>query len=306
MLQLLDQVDVLALDRESEANRRKSSERSASEMLQSVNQERQALARAKERFFEVVSHELRTPLAGIMASTEILRDGMPEDDPNSEWVEIAHESTHRLMRTVARIEEMVWLSSQSEAAGFEVVPLSTIIDELRVRIDQTIVSKDVSCELEWPEVEVGLATSFDFFVRLCELLIENALRFTEENTSVKARMSVALGTGNKDRLVVEVLDQGPGVPVEEVRTIFDSFYQAPIGNDCKPAGMGLGLSICSLLAGNLGTRIDVRHRTDNSGMCFSFELPCLFRNHAERDEAWNSKAQHEVLAVEKASDLVNC
>lgn len=73
-------------------------------------------------------------------------------------------------------------------------------------------------------------------------------------------------------MVVRVVDEGPGVPAEDLERIFDSFYRVR-KTDHVPAGTGLGLSICRGFIEAMGGSISATNRTDRSGAVFTIRLP---------------------------------
>lgn len=247
--------------------------------------EESAFRQSKERFFEVVSHELRTPLSSIVASVEILLDEVERESSAMEWVQIANESTLRLTRTVERVEELVHLESDAERTGFEVVNLEDVVARLQDRVQKREDISDVACRMTWPARAVGVEVHGTQLTRMIELLIENALRFSPPGSEVCLDIECVLAIDeDKDRVRISVVDCGPGVPIEQRRAIFDSFHQVRNGLSDKPLGMGLGLTICTAIAGNFGCRILVENR-DPVGSRFFFELPCRFRNRDERIDA---------------------
>ena len=89
-------------------------------------------------------------------------------------------------------------------------------------------------------------------------LIENALHHTPEGGVVDVRV-----THDANRLVIEVIDSGPGIPPELTERVFDRFYRVP-GNGTR--GSGLGLSIARSAAERCGLRIRLHNRTDTQGL----------------------------------------
>jgi two-component system sensor histidine kinase KdpD len=96
-------------------------------------------------------------------------------------------------------------------------------------------------------------------------LLDNALKYTPEGRPID--LSVRL---EKDRLVVEVADQGPGLPPEDLPRLFDKFYRGP--QNGKTAGAGLGLSICKGFVEIHGGTITAENRPQG-GALFRFTLP---------------------------------
>jgi two-component system, OmpR family, sensor kinase len=89
-------------------------------------------------------------------------------------------------------------------------------------------------------------------------LIENALRYTPEGGVVDVRL---VAEGGKP--AVEVIDTGPGIPPDLLGRVFDRFFRVP-GSQAR--GSGLGLAIAQAAAQRCGLRIELRNRSDRSGL----------------------------------------
>ncbi|MCB9917449.1 MAG: HAMP domain-containing histidine kinase [Planctomycetes bacterium] len=276
------QLDAMRVQVGDERTRRVESEREGSLALWRAKREESTLRQSKERFLEVVSHELRTPLASIAAATEILSDETHSGDSRREWIDMALESARRLTRTVERVEELVQLESQAEREGYTIITLDEVLDELRYSIVEVDGLHDVRCLVTWPARPIGLEVHGGQLARMLELLLENALRFSPAGATASLSIDVMLATHpDHDRVRFAIDDDGPGVPPEQRRAIFESFHQVRENLSDKPIGIGLGLTICTAIAGNLGCRIRVEPREPH-GSRFVFELPCRFRKPEDR------------------------
>ena len=98
-------------------------------------------------------------------------------------------------------------------------------------------------------------------------LLDNAAKYAPRGSLVRIR-----GYGAERSVAIEVEDEGPGIPPEQLERIFEKFHRASEG-DNRPAGTGLGLSICRGFVEGLGGRIAAVNRTDRSGARFTIKLP---------------------------------
>jgi signal transduction histidine kinase len=97
-------------------------------------------------------------------------------------------------------------------------------------------------------------------------LISNALKFTEQGSIVLSAQRV------DDRVVISVTDTGLGIREDDLARVFDPFYQAGNMLTEKPAGAGLGLTICREILAQHGSELRLESIL-GQGSCFSFELP---------------------------------
>src|SRR5262249_11463572 len=98
-------------------------------------------------------------------------------------------------------------------------------------------------------------------------LLDNAAKYAPNGTTVTLR---ARETGSE--VVIEVIDEGPGIPEEALERVFDKFYRVRQG-DRQRAGTGLGLAICRGFVEALGGRIMAENRTDRPGAILRITFP---------------------------------
>ena len=96
-------------------------------------------------------------------------------------------------------------------------------------------------------------------------LIDNALRYASERGVVDVKLHKVEG-----HAVVDVLDNGPGIPKEAIDRVFDRFFRVP---GAAAGGSGLGLAIARTAAERHGLRIELRNRTDGPGLMARVHLP---------------------------------
>ena len=103
--------------------------------------------------------------------------------------------------------------------------------------------------------------------QILAILLSNAVAYTPKNASISLSVQK-----DQEKLVIGILDQGPGIPDEDLDKIFEKFYR---GKMAKPGGLGLGLSIAKRFVHAHGGQIKVRNQ-EKGGAHFSVELPVDF------------------------------
>jgi two-component system sensor histidine kinase KdpD len=98
-------------------------------------------------------------------------------------------------------------------------------------------------------------------------LIDNAAKYAPEGTVIDIR-----GWRDGGSVLLAIMDEGPGVPSEDLERIFDSFYRVRKGDHVR-AGTGLGLSICRGFIEAMGGTIRAANRSDRSGAIFTIRMP---------------------------------
>lgn len=207
-----------------------------------------------------LSHDLRTPLTTIKGiANEIVRGG----DPGRAAV-IEGEAD----RLNALVSDLLDLSRIHAGAVRPTLALNTI-DEL---LDAALrgasgVLRDRPVHIDAPEGEL-LAGMFDFTqtLRVMVNLLDNAAKYSPAITAIDVRVRRV-----DQRLTIDVMDRGPGVPITEQNRIFEPFYRPP-GVPPDVRGHGLGLSIARGLAEAEGASVRFAPRA-GGGSIFTLELP---------------------------------
>jgi signal transduction histidine kinase len=181
-----------------------------------------------------VSHELRTPIAALQAQLENLVDGVAEPDPATFRVMLAQ--VERLGRLVTQLLDLSRLESGAiplDRSTFRVEPLLThAVREQQLQGAPVVVALDVE------PADLTVAADPERVHQVVANLLENAVRYTPAGGQVDVR---ARRDGH--RVVIEVIDEGPGIPEEERARVFERFYRADVARTSQDGGSGLGLAI---------------------------------------------------------------
>lgn len=254
--------------------------------------------RMKSEFVSLASHELRTPLTSIIGFISLILDGKTGkiNEKQREGLSRAHRQSKRL---AALIEDLLDVS-RIEAGRIEMkqeqVLMAKIaqrrIEELRPQADEKAITLCMNAPPNLPH-SIGDA---DRIGQVFINLIGNAIKFTPLNGKVAVRISriaqrdieVLLKrapavvadwhrkNGNvTDVFHVEVIDTGPGIPIEEREQVFDKFRQLGSVQTRQQGGTGLGLSIASGIVEAHGGKLWVDTGDNGQGCNFQFFIPVL-------------------------------
>jgi signal transduction histidine kinase len=234
--------------------------------LRAANEQLRSLDQLKDDFMSSVTHELRTPLTSIRALSELMLD-TPDMEPEQreEFLRIVVSESERLSRLVNQVLDMAKIESgHAEWHTTEVDMRSLIADAVRAT-SELVRERGAVVELALQHVP-PIRADHDRLTQVILNLISNAVKFVPADGG---RIRVALRQDG-DGLVVEVRDNGPGVPEHERAGVFEKFRQG--GDGARPPGTGLGLPISRRIVDHFGGRMWVES-APGGGACFAFRLP---------------------------------
>ncbi|WP_174273446.1 ATP-binding protein, partial [Sphingomonas bacterium] len=198
-----------------------------------------------------ISHDLRTPLTRMRfriedVEAEDVREGLLEEVDEME----------------AMIAQVIdFIRDASAPARRERLDLNTLVDE--VVEDVRLIGGDVTIErTEEAQVEVDVLG----LRRLLDNLIENAVKYGDR---ARIRLHRVL-----DEAVIEVFDDGPGLPADEMERVFEPFYRSEAARNSDKAGSGLGLAVCRSIARAHGG--DIRLRNSEDGFAAELRVPLVY------------------------------
>jgi two-component system sensor histidine kinase KdpD len=214
-----------------------------------------------------ISHDLRTPLAAVLASATSLQEFGDQFDAKTrhDLTATIQEEAERLNAFVTNLLNMTRLESGQLDADSSAFDLAEVVDRTRRRFERLRGKREIRCALgEGAGVAVGDPVLFE--VALANVL-ENAIRYTPDGGAISLSSFPADG-----EVVVEVSDEGPGVPEGELPKLFDKFYRGAAAK--RTPGTGLGLSIVRGVMQGMGGRATAAlHRNAGSGLVVSLILP---------------------------------
>jgi heavy metal sensor kinase len=215
-----------------------------------------------------VSHELRTPLTAIRSVGEVALQHPRDADALRDVIGSMLEEVERLTRLV----DCMLALARAESGH---TPPAQIELDLAAEASATLELVRVLAEEKRQDVMVETSASATVrgdpaMMRQALLnLVDNAIRYTPEHGHVKLRV----GRTREGDSVVEVEDDGPGIPVEERARIFDRFYRAAAGATVAAQGTGLGLTIARSAVEASGGRLEYE-TSDAGGSRFRMTFPC--------------------------------
>ena len=212
-----------------------------SERLGEADELRESVEQNRRDFFSNVSHELRTPITVIKGYAEILNDGYVEDVKKQKkyYERILREcgGMERLVSDLLIMSRMQNPEYEMEEEVFNLIALAQ--DALR---GLRVLTKEerVEFSLIYNDENALVLGDYERIRQVFVILLQNALKYADPETIVRVRINV-----EEEDLLVEIEDEGIGIPREEWETIFEKFYRAK--NHGEKEGSGIGLVVAKTI-----------------------------------------------------------
>ncbi|MDQ0000226.1 two-component system sensor histidine kinase SenX3 [Pseudarthrobacter sulfonivorans] len=217
-------------------------------------------------FVANVSHELKTPVGAISLLAEALESSADDEEAVRRFAKRMHKESGRLAALVQDIIELSRLQGASVSQEGTAVDINAVIAEAVDRSQLPAESKKIQIVVG-ERVDATVFGDRDLLVTALRNLIDNAIRYSPENTRV------GVGVRAKDGLIaVSVTDQGEGMTPEDQERVFERFYRVDSARSRHTGGTGLGLSIVKHVASNHGGEVTLWSRP-GQGSTFTLRLP---------------------------------
>jgi two-component system sensor histidine kinase KdpD len=223
--------------------------------------------RLRSALLTSISHDLKTPLAAVLGSASALRDvgDKLSDAEKADLLATVIDESERLNRFIANLLDMTKIESGAVAPNLAPHDLSEIVGSALRRANKI---------LGGHRVHLDLSTDMPM-VRLDAVLFEQALFNLLDNAAKYAAAGTTIGVRSwrdRDSVVLQVVDEGEGIPHGDLEHIFDKFYRVQKTDQVR-AGTGLGLAISRGFVEAMQGTITAANRADRRGAVFTITLP---------------------------------
>ncbi len=222
--------------------------------------------RSKDDFVAAVSHELRTPLTSILGYAKtLLRPNVAfTASEERQFLQTIERQGERLRTLIEHLLELPRLESDEVRPFLTTISLPhlarQIVEEGRQRTDHLL-------ELDFDEGMPLIKTDEDMVYEIVSNLLDNSIKYSPVESRIVVR-----GRRQSDGVLVSVIDEGRGIPLELQERIFEWFYQVDQSSTRAVGGTGLGLYRCRKLADVIGGRLWLES-SDQQGSSFCLWIP---------------------------------
>lgn len=238
-------------------------------------EELKKLDHMKSQFINIAAHELRTPLTILIGYTTILKD--IADETQQDFVAPVMRNAMRLRTLIDDMLNLQYLESGVPALAREPLHLHQAIQAIIQDFDRQMEEKNLSIEVEIPDEFPVMIADPQKFDLIMVNLFNNAVEFNRQGGKIFFKAEY-----NDTTATLSVSDTGIGIPKEQLKHIFDRFFQVEDSLTREHGGIGLGLAIVRGMVEVCGGKISVESK-EGEGTTFTFTLP-LDNSNVEKSQ----------------------
>lgn len=221
----------------------------------------------KTNFLSMMSHDLKTPIARIQGMADVVKsDPNPLSPRQSDAIDTLRRSSEELLDFISSVLNLGRIESKAIQLNLQSKDVNALVREIVTKLDYLARSKNIEIRTEL-EPLFSIKFDVDLIRQVFSNLIENAIKYSPEGTSILISSEEREGW-----VVVQVADQGPGIPEDELPHLFMKFYRSRNAKGSSIKGSGLGLYLAKYFIELHKGRISL-DSTFGQGSTFTVELP---------------------------------
>jgi two-component system phosphate regulon sensor histidine kinase PhoR len=223
----------------------------------------------RREFLQNLSHEFKTPVFAIQGYVDTLLDGAMDDPTTAtRFLERTAKNVQRLTHLLQDLDQIAKLERGEIVLTKEPFVIQEMIQEVFESKLTKAEAKQIVCRIKKEtDSSVVVFADREKIRQVLTNLVSNAIKYGKQGGEVIASIYKTDGK----RILIEITDDGVGIPEAEVPRVFERFYRTEAGRSMDLTGSGLGLSICKHILESHGQSIHVRS-TENVGTTVGFTL----------------------------------
>lgn len=223
------------------------------QMIKTTEENKKA-EQIRSEFVANVTHELKTPLTSISGFIETLQDGAAEKpEIRTKFIDIIAIETSRLERLIEDVLVLSDIENKRDPLDIVTIDIKDSLMKMISTMEPIASCKNITIETKLTD-GCYIEGNVDRFIQMMMNLIENAIKYSKED---KAGSVIVSSYRNKDKVIIEVSDNGIGISEEHFGRLFERFYRVDKSRTKKGGGTGLGLSIVKHIAFLFNAEVNV-------------------------------------------------
>ncbi|MDR1703516.1 MAG: cell wall metabolism sensor histidine kinase WalK, partial [Clostridiales bacterium] len=196
---------------------------------------------SRRAFISNISHDLRSPLTSMKGFLQAMLDGTIPQENQEKYLRIVLDETERITKMANDLMFIGKFQNFDLELKLSHFDINELIRTTLITFERRINDKNLDIEVSFADEKSIVEADYEKIHRVIYNLIDNAVKYTGQDGTVI--IATAADQRRSNRLKVCVKDNGPGIPAEEQKRIFDRFYKSDLSRGQDKTGSGLGLAI---------------------------------------------------------------
>lgn len=227
------------------------------------------LAKVQSDFLSAVSHELRTPMTSMRMFVEALQnDRLTDPEERTKCLQVLHREMGRLDDLVGRLIELSRIESGGQPFEMGPTPVHNVIDSAVTAFQAINLNRNGELEVD-VKPDLNVMGNQAALTQVLVNLLSNAWKYTGDKNK---KITLEARAVSDREIEMSVQDNGPGIPSEEQKRIFEKFERGAAAIEAGTAGSGLGLAVVQAIVGAHHGRVEIKS-SPKSGSCFRVFIP---------------------------------
>lgn len=233
------------------------------------------------RMVASLAHQIRTPLsAAMLYGMNLSNEALPEGAK----VQFSEKLLSRLRDLEQQVNDMLIFAKSGEQQLVSEISLRILLQDVQTGSEAMLEKHKVSLSVDLPEPDIIVIGNQTALASALQNLVHNAVQVSQPNDTI--RLTAKRSADNHKQVLIQVSDQGPGIPTANLQQLFEPFFTT------KSNGTGLGLAVVKAVAQSHQGSVQATNLKDG-GACISMCLPV---HHTSRD--LNQSEQYSAKVAE--------
>lgn len=231
---------------------------------------------AKLQFLTNISHDIKSPLS-LIINPLIKLINTDQDSARQKWYQIMYRNSEKILQLLNQIKDVQKLDQGQIMLNLQNTEITSAVEELCLLYEEQLQAKNIKLKVHHEKNKIYAWVDIKYFDRVLQNVLSNAIKFVHDNGTIdifiEVKSSSTEGAGEENQLVLTIVDNGIGVNQNEIRKIFDRFYQAKNGKLHHSEGTGIGLHLTKSIVELHNGSITAENNPDAAGARFIISIP---------------------------------
>jgi two-component system phosphate regulon sensor histidine kinase PhoR len=227
----------------------------------------------KSSFISNVSHEMKTPLSSIIGFIETIKNSAKDDEAaKRKFINIIEKESLRMKRLLDDLMVFNHIETEESIKPKDKINLNEVIREIATNLEYEANKKNMQIKTE-NIYDLNVLGNYDNLLQVFSNLIENAIKYANENTKILINFEQQKSNNKTDQFVlVKIKDFGPGIEKSHISRLTERFYTVDQARSRSVGGTGLGLSIVKHILKRHGGKLIIESEV-GKGSSFTVKIP---------------------------------